>query len=69
MKALDPMILNLFHLPIEHITTELNCMPDARTTTITKTDSVLLSWSLLSNQEDNKQIAAGNEDYVKDSER
>ena len=44
-------------------------MPDARTTTITKTDSVLLSWSLLSNQEDNKQIAAGNEDYVKDSER
>lgn len=57
MKALDPMILNLFHLPIKHTTTELNCMPDARTTMITKTDSVLLSWSLHSSQEDNKQIA------------
>lgn len=69
MKALDPTILNLFHLPVKHITAKLNCMPDAGTTMMTKTDTVLLSCSLHSSQEDNKQIAPGSEDHVKDSEQ
>lgn len=58
---------DLEHLPVKHITTELNCMPDAGTTMMTKTDTVLLSCSLHSSQEDNKQIAPGSEDHVKDS--